>query len=88
MDWTTEGSEFESQWGQQFSPLHVIQTIHPIHCVLGCFPLGVKQLGREADHSPQTIAEVKKMCIGNNDPYYIIMRYLTLIDFSVLVLLL
>jgi hypothetical protein len=24
--WTTEGSEFESQWGQEFSLLHVVQT--------------------------------------------------------------
>jgi hypothetical protein len=25
-DWTTEGSVFESWWGQEFSLLHVVQT--------------------------------------------------------------
>jgi hypothetical protein len=24
--WTAEGLEFESRWGENFSPLHVIQT--------------------------------------------------------------
>jgi hypothetical protein len=24
--WTTEGSEFESRWGQEFSLLHVVHT--------------------------------------------------------------
>jgi hypothetical protein len=24
--WMTEGSEFESRWGQEFSPLHIVQT--------------------------------------------------------------
>jgi hypothetical protein len=31
--------------------------------ILGAFSLEVKQLGHEADHSPQTSAEVKKMWI-------------------------
>jgi hypothetical protein len=32
----------------------------PIQWVPGLFPRGIKQLGREADHSPPTSAEVKK----------------------------
>jgi hypothetical protein len=43
--WTTKGSEFESQWGQVFSLLHVVQTgseVHPTYPVGigGSFPVG------------------------------------------------
>jgi hypothetical protein len=64
--WTTLGSEFESRYGQEFSLLHVIKTdcgAQPASYLMGngdSFP-GVKRLGREADHSPQASAEVKKM---------------------------
>jgi hypothetical protein len=34
----------------------------------GAFSPGVKQLGHEADHSPPTIAEVKKMRIYTDSP--------------------
>jgi hypothetical protein len=37
-DWTTEGSEFESRWGQEFSLLHVVQTgsgDHPASYTMG-----------------------------------------------------
>jgi hypothetical protein len=53
--WTTEGSEFESRYGQEFSLLHVVQTgsgVHPTSypiCTGGSFP-GLKRPGREADH--------------------------------------
>jgi hypothetical protein len=30
-DWTTKVSEFESNWGQEFSLLHVVQTGYEIH---------------------------------------------------------
>jgi hypothetical protein len=36
--WTTEGSEFESRWGQEFSLLHVVQTgsgVHPTSYPMG-----------------------------------------------------
>jgi hypothetical protein len=33
----------------------------PVKWVLGAVSLGVKRPGREADHSPQTTAEVKKI---------------------------
>jgi hypothetical protein len=36
--WTAKGSEFESQWGQEFSLLHIIQTgsgIHPASYPMG-----------------------------------------------------
>jgi hypothetical protein len=38
MGWTTEGSEFESQKGQEFSLLHVVQTgsgVHPTSYPMG-----------------------------------------------------
>jgi hypothetical protein len=44
---------------QYFSLLRIIQTQPPIQCVPEApFP-GLKRQGREADHSPLTIAEVK-----------------------------
>jgi hypothetical protein len=66
MGWKTEGSEVESQYGQKFSLLHVIETgsgVHPFFYPMGAGRsfLGVKRLGREANHSPLTSAEVKKM---------------------------
>jgi hypothetical protein len=41
-----EASEFKSQYGQELSNLHILQT---------------RALGREADHSFPTSGEVKKM---------------------------
>jgi hypothetical protein len=82
--WTTEGSEFESRWGQEFSFLHVIQTGSgaptqpPIEGVPGALSPGVKWQGREADHSPPTNAEVKKMWIYTSTPPYVFMSYLYL----------
>jgi hypothetical protein len=63
--WTTEGLEFESQCGEEFSVLHVVQTGSGVHTTYypmyrGSFP-GVKQLERVADHSPPASDEVKKM---------------------------
>jgi hypothetical protein len=78
MGWTTEGSEFESRWGQEFSLLHVVQTgsgAHPASYPMGTggsFP-GVKRQGREADHSPSTSAEVKEMWIYTSTPLYVFM---------------
>jgi hypothetical protein len=49
--------------------LHIVQTgsgVHPTSYKMGTggsFP-GVKRQGREADHSPLTSAEVKKMWIS------------------------
>jgi hypothetical protein len=54
--------------GSRFSLLHVVETgseVHPTSYPMGTggsFP-GVKRRGREADHSPPTNAEVKKMWI-------------------------
>jgi hypothetical protein len=63
--WTTEKSELESRYGQEFSILHVVQTDsggHPTSYPLGTGALspGVKRLGREADHSAPTSAKVEK----------------------------
>jgi hypothetical protein len=58
--------------------LHVVQTgsgVHPTSYTMGTvdsFP-GVKQPGREADHSPPTSAEVKKMWIYTSTPPYAFM---------------
>jgi hypothetical protein len=42
----------------------------PIEWILGALSLGVKWKGREADHSPATSAEVKKMWIyTSTSPY-------------------
>jgi hypothetical protein len=43
--WTTEGSEFESRWGQEFSVLQIVQTgaeVHPTYPMGtgGSFPGG------------------------------------------------
>jgi hypothetical protein len=76
--WTTEGSDFESRWGQEFSLLHVVQTGSGVHATSslmgtgGSFP-GVKWPGREADHSPAGSAEVKKMWIYTSTPPYAFM---------------
>jgi hypothetical protein len=69
--------EFESRQGKKFSLLHIVQTgsgVHPTSYTMGSggsFP-GVRQQGREADHSPPTNAEVKKMWISST-PLYVFM---------------
>jgi hypothetical protein len=61
-----------------FSLLHIVQTgsgVHPTSYKVGTggsFP-GVKRQGREADHSPLTSAEVKKMWIYTSTPLYVFM---------------
>jgi hypothetical protein len=74
------GVEVESQYGQEFSVLHVIQTgswVHPTSYPMGTggsFP-GGKRPGREADHLPLASAEVKKMWIYTSTPPYTFMAY-------------
>jgi hypothetical protein len=68
-----EGSEFESQQGQEFFLLHVVQpalgpTQPPIQRVPGELSPGVKRLGPEGDHSLLTSAEFKKMWIYTSTP--------------------
>jgi hypothetical protein len=59
--------------GQEFSLLHVIETGsvgHPTSYPVGTgalFP-GVKRTGLEADHSPPSNAEVRKMCVYTFPP--------------------
>jgi hypothetical protein len=45
----------------------------PIKWVAGALPPGVKRQGREADHSPPTSAEIKKMWIYTSTPLYVFM---------------
>jgi hypothetical protein len=80
MGWTTEGSEFESRAGQEFSLLHVVQTgsealpaSNPMGTG-GSFP-GGKPAGAEAGHSPPHSAEIKKMWIYTFTPAYAFMAY-------------
>jgi hypothetical protein len=44
MGWMTEGSEFESQWGQTFSLLHVVQTGFWVHRKCVTFVLVAEQI--------------------------------------------
>jgi hypothetical protein len=78
MGWTTEGSEFESRLGQEFSLLHVVQPGYRVYLtsypwVPGALFLGVKQPVREDEHSPPTSAEVKKMWIYTSTTPYTFM---------------
>jgi hypothetical protein len=66
------GREFGSRYGKQFSLLHIVHWTSYKMGTGGSFP-GVKRQGREADHSPQTSAEVKKMWIYTFTPPYIFM---------------
>jgi hypothetical protein len=72
------GSEFESRQDQEFSFLHVVQTGSGVHPTF--YPIGtggsypdLKRPGCEADHSPPTSAEVKKMWIYTSTPPYAFM---------------
>jgi hypothetical protein len=73
-----EGREFESRQGKKFSLLHIVQTgsgVHPTSYPMGTRGsfTGDKAAGREADHSPPTSAEVKKMWIYTSTPLYVFM---------------
>jgi hypothetical protein len=76
--WTAEGSGFQSRYGQEFSLLHVVQTgpgVHPASYPMGTgdsFP-GAKWKEREVDHSPSTIAEVKRTWLYTSTPPYVFM---------------
>jgi hypothetical protein len=76
--WATEGSEFETRYGQEFSLLHVVQTgsgVHPTSYRMGTAVLspGVKRPGRESGQSPPASAEAKKMWIYTTTPPYALM---------------
>jgi hypothetical protein len=63
--WTTDRSEFESWYSQEFSLLYVVQPgsgVHPTSYTVGtgCSFPRVKLPGREADYSLPSSAEVKK----------------------------
>jgi hypothetical protein len=64
--------------GKKFFLLHIVQTgcgVHPTSYKMGTggfFP-GIKRHGREADHSPPTSVEVKKMPIYTFTPLYVFM---------------
>jgi hypothetical protein len=76
MGWTAEGTELESQEGQDFSPLHAVQTgsgAHPASYPMGTGGGGVKRPGRQADHSPLYSAEDKNTRIYTATPPYVFM---------------
>jgi hypothetical protein len=65
-------------WVQDFSPLHVVRTgcaAHPASYSMGtgALSMGVKRQKREADYSPQTIAEVKNIWINTSSLPYVFM---------------
>jgi hypothetical protein len=68
--------EFESRQGQECPLLHVIQIVSRVHLasytmgIGASFPGGKAAGGGEADHSPPTNAEVKKMDIYTSTPPY------------------
>jgi hypothetical protein len=72
-DWTTEESEFESRWVQEFSfsissRLALGPSQPPNQWVPGALSSGIKLLGCQADHWPLTTAEVKKMWASTTPP--------------------
>jgi hypothetical protein len=56
---------------KKFSLLHIVPTSYKMGTG-GSFPR-VKRQGREADHSPPTRVEVKKMWIYTSTPLYVFM---------------
>jgi hypothetical protein len=68
----TEWSEFESQYGQEFSLLHVVQTGSGAKPPIQLVP-GALSPRREADHSPPTSADVKNTWIYTSTPPYAFM---------------
>jgi hypothetical protein len=79
-DWLRAGRQRgrTSSLGRVKNFLHLVRTgskVHPVSypmCTGGSFP-GVKRPGCEADHSPSTSAEVKKMWICTSTPPYAFM---------------
>jgi hypothetical protein len=68
MGWTTEGLEFESQYGQEFCLLHFAPAASGVHSgYRGLFPPWVKRKWREADYLPPTSADV-----SNNMNLYVL----------------
>jgi len=66
MGWTIRVLGFDSWWGLGIflfttaSKMALGLTQPPIQWVAGTLSLGIKQLAREADHSPPSSAEVKE----------------------------
>jgi hypothetical protein len=76
------GYGLDDQGGGSLSPgrvnnfhFSISSGVHPTSYTMGTggFFSGVKRQGREADHSPPTSAEVKKICIYTSTPPYIFM---------------
>jgi hypothetical protein len=78
INWNYRYIFFDYRWGQEFALLHVVQTgsedhYPPIQWVPGALSPGVKRPGCQANHSPQTSAEVKKIWIYTSTPPYAFM---------------
>jgi hypothetical protein len=75
---TADGKEFESQYGQVFSLLHVVQTGSGAHTASNpkctrALSREIKQPKREADHSPPNSAKVKNTWIYTSIILYVFM---------------
>jgi hypothetical protein len=68
----SDGLQYERS-GFFFSPQCLWSSQPPIQWVPGALSSGVKRQGREADHSPPTSAEVKKISIYTSTPPYAFM---------------
>jgi hypothetical protein len=81
MGWTIVVLGFDSQWGPGIflftsaSRRALGPTRPPIQWVPGALSLEVKRLGREADHSPPSSAEVKNAWSYTFTPQYVFMAW-------------
>jgi hypothetical protein len=77
---TAKGSDFESQYRQDFSPLHVFQTgsgAHPASYPMdtgGALFLGIKRPERETDHSPSASVEIRNTWVYTSTLPYAFME--------------
>jgi hypothetical protein len=74
--WSSSPSGVKYFLFSMLSRLALRPTEHPIQWVPGALSPGIKQPGREADHSPSTIAQVKMWIYTSAPPYTSMAQYL------------
>jgi hypothetical protein len=81
------GSKICSLFSATASRPALVPTHTSIQGVPGAFIPGVKRLGREGDHSPQSSAEVKNMWSYTSTPQYVLMvRGLVTLYFTIVLI--
>jgi hypothetical protein len=79
--WTIGVLDFDSRWGLGIFLFATVSrtalgpTQPPTQWVPGALSLGIKRSGREADHSPQSSAEVKNGWSYTSTPQYVFMAW-------------